>query len=103
MQERIHLLQDELVSELRLFKGLFGTSSREHAQWARACLPPEAADHYIAAWREGRRKAWQYLRRMAQRLREASGDEWHDRLHHVELVTGVEFRDVQPTTQRAVL
>ncbi|MCD6077263.1 MAG: hypothetical protein K0R89_1201 [Ramlibacter sp.] len=107
MQDRdIDELEAELVTALRVLGLLFGERSAEHAAWARAAMPAEAADHYIAAWKEGRRRSWKDLERMGMRIRKVSGDEglaWQSRLAQLELLSGTQVADIRPTTQTGSL
>jgi hypothetical protein len=99
-------LEEQLITTLRVLGGLFGTRSAEHAAWARTAMPADAVDHYMRAWKEGRRRSWKDLQRMGQRIRAASGDEglaWQSRLAHLEFLSGTHVADIMPTTRAGPL
>jgi hypothetical protein len=69
-------------------------------------MSAEEAEYFVQAWRQGRRYAWRLLQRLTLRLRDSlndSDEEWRARLHHLELIAGVDTGDVRPTTQAAFL
>lgn len=99
-------LEQQLITTLRVLGGLFGVRSAEHAAWARTVMPADAVDHYMQAWKEGRRRSWKDLQRMGQRIRAASGEEglaWQSRLAHLELLSGTHVADIMPTTRSGAL
>lgn len=99
-------LEEQLITTLRVLGVLFGARSAEHAAWARAAMPADAVDHYLGAWKEGRRRNWKDLQRMGQRIRAASGDDalaWQSRLAQLELLSGTQVADIKPTTQTGPL
>jgi hypothetical protein len=99
-------LEEQLITTLRVLGGLFGARTAEHAQWARSAMPADAVDHYMLAWKEGRRRSWKDLQRMGQRIRAASGDEglaWQSRLAQLELLSGTHVADIMPTTRAGAL
>ncbi|MEJ5989861.1 hypothetical protein WG902_07675 [Ramlibacter sp. PS3R-8] len=99
-------LEQQLITSLRVLGVLFGTRSAEHAEWARSAMPADAVEHYLQAWREGRRRNWKDLQRMGQRIRKVSGDEglaWQSRLAQLELLSGTQVADIMPTTRSGVL
>ena len=102
----VHLLEEHLITELRLFQSLYGFRSDDLARWAHGCMPPESAGYYVQAWRQGRRNFWKYLERLAGRIRSVAGDspnDWASRLHGLELLAGVDLHLCRPTTQQAFL
>lgn len=106
MDDRIDELEAELITTLRVLSVLFGTRAAEHAEWARAAMPADAVDHYLEAWKEGRRRHWKDLQRISQRMRKVTGDEglaWQSRLAQLELLSGTQVADIRPTTQTASL
>jgi hypothetical protein len=99
-------LEEQLITTLRVLGGLFGARSAEHAEWARTAMPADAVDHYMLAWKEGRRRSWRDLQRMGQRIRAASGDEglaWQSRLAQLESLSGTHVADIMPTTRAGAL
>lgn len=99
-------LEQQLITSLRVLGVLFGSRSAEHAEWARSTMSADAAEHYILAWKEGRRRNWKDLQRMGQRIRAASGDEglaWQSRLAQLELLSGTQVTDIMPTTRSGAL
>jgi hypothetical protein len=99
-------LEEQLITTLRVLGGLFGARTAEHAAWARTAMPPDAVDHYMLAWKEGRRRSWRDLQRMGQRIRAATGDEglaWQSHLAQLELLSGTQVADIMPTTRAGPL
>jgi hypothetical protein len=75
-------LEEDFIAESRVFVGLFGSTYRAQMEWARDVMPPEAAEHYMESWWQGRQTALRYLRWMAERLRDEAGSDagaWLDR------------------------
>jgi len=71
----VHELTETFLAEWRVFTGLYGSSYPEQIAWARGALPPEAVDHYMDSWTQGRECCARYLRWMASRLRQRAGTE----------------------------
>lgn len=106
MDHGIDDLEEQLITTLRVLGGLFGTRSAEHEKWARTAMPADAVDHYMQAWKEGRRRCWKDLQRMGERMRAVSGDEglaWQSRLAQLELLSGTQVADIMPTTRASAL
>jgi hypothetical protein len=68
-------LEEDFITESRVFVGLFGNTYSAQMQWALGVMPPEAAEHYIASWWQGRQTSLRYLRWMAERLRKEAGSD----------------------------
>ena len=99
-------LEEDMITTLRVGGVLYGVRSAQHAQWAREVMSEEAAQHYIAAWKEGRRRHWRDVQRLGMRIRRASNEDglaWESRLHQLELLSGAQVADMKPTTQAGTL
>jgi hypothetical protein len=107
MQERnLDELEDELLTTLRVGSVLYGVRSADHAGWARTVMSEEEAQHYIEAWKEGRRRHWKDMQRLGQRIRKVSNEDglaWQSRLAQLELLSGTRVADMKPTTQSGSL
>jgi hypothetical protein len=68
-------LEEEFITESRVFVGLFGSTYRDQLQWALGVMSAEAAGHYMESWWQGRQNALRYLRWMADRLRSEAGSD----------------------------
>lgn len=68
-------LEEEFITESRVFVGLFGSTYRDQLQWALGVMPAEDAAHYMDSWWQGRQNALRYLRWMAERLRAEAGSD----------------------------
>lgn len=103
----IERVENELLTELKVFHGLFGMRPAQHLGWARhAISPPEYVDYYATSWRVGRRLAWQRILRLGERLRALARedeDTFALRLHRLEMVSGVDAQEVRPSTQSTLL
>jgi hypothetical protein len=105
MDVDVHVLEEHLIAELRMFRSLFGSRNQQQEHWAVQSMPAELVPHYMHGWKESRRRAWKYLQRVAARIREASGDDataWSVRLHGLELLAGLDVPALQPTTQQGL-
>jgi hypothetical protein len=102
--DEVEELEAEIVTELRVMSVVFGHRPAKHLEWARATIePPEYVDAYMQGWRMARKRAWQRLLALSNRLRALAGeteDEWFVRLHRLEMLTGVDILSLRPTTQR---
>lgn len=94
-------LEEEFVSEVLVVSAIYGPSNDEQATWALRNFPLEYAEPYLTAWREGRGRAWNQIRRQATDLQQAAGDsdaQWERRLERLQIRTaGLEL--VEPTTR----
>jgi hypothetical protein len=90
-----HELEEAFIAESRVFVGLFGNTYRAQVQWARDVMPPEAAEHYIESWWQGRKTALRYLRWMAERLREEAGSDAGDWLDRFTSTSSAVLRQMQ--------
>ena len=75
-------LEEDFLTESRVFVGLFGNTYREQMAWAQDVMPAEAAAYYIESWWQGRQTSLRYLRWLAERLRNEAGSDagaWLDR------------------------
>jgi hypothetical protein len=101
--DRVARLEEAFVSEVLVVSAIYGALSDEQTTWALQTFPLEYAEPYLAAWREGRSRAWNRIRQQAAELQQAVGDshvEWQQRLERLEVlgtVAGVEL--VEPTTR----
>jgi hypothetical protein len=103
---RVSALEADLITDLRVLGILFGPTSSEHGVWARSCMESESADHYITAWKEGRRRHWRAVERATKRLQALTGEgpvEWNSRLSRLEFVSEVQLADFRPTSHLASL
>jgi hypothetical protein len=103
---RVDVLEENLVTEFRVLGVLFGSTSAEHGAWARGCMPLESADHYMKAWKEGRRRNWRAVERVSARLQALTGEgpeDWNVRLSRLEVVSQVQLSDFRPTSHLASL
>ena len=75
MAKRRCVLEQDFLTESRVFMGLFGNTYCAQMEWARSVMSPEDAALYIDSWWQGRQTSLLYLRWLAERVRKEAGSD----------------------------
>ena len=85
--ETVRLVEERLVTEVRVTSVVYGMDFETYAQWAAENIEPlEYAHAHAVAWVQGRARAANRIAFLLKELRAATGDDeraWNDRLRRL--------------------
>lgn len=85
--DRVRLLEEKLVTEVRVTAALYGMDLHAYAEWAAEHIEPlEYAHAHAVGWLQGRARAVNGIARLLRDLRLATGDDeraWRERLQRL--------------------
>jgi hypothetical protein len=82
--EKVRLLEERLVTEVRVTSTLYDMDLHTYAEWAAGHIEPlEFAQAHAVGWMQGRARAVRLIARLLKELRTATDDDerqWQERL-----------------------